>query len=70
MRRALVLIVVAVLAAACGKKAAPTGVKSPAPDPQEPGKATGDADGSGMESAPAPTKTTTDPCEGGETNPR
>lgn len=63
MRRALVLIVVAVLAAACSKKQ--TAPKSPAPDPQESAKPTGDADGSPPEAAPR--MRNDDPCQGGET---
>jgi PBP1b-binding outer membrane lipoprotein LpoB len=63
MRSTLVLVLLAVLATACGKKQAPAAAKSPAPDVK-----TEDADkGGGMpDSEASPRKTDSDPCEGGE----
>jgi PBP1b-binding outer membrane lipoprotein LpoB len=66
MRRALVLIVVAVLAAACSKKQA-AAPKSPTPDPQESAKPTGDTDGAAPEASPR--MRNDDPCQGGESTP-
>lgn len=67
MRRALVLVIIAVLAAACGKKQAPAAAKPPATDvkPEDADKAP-----DGDDSEASPRKTDSDPCEGGEgTNP-
>jgi hypothetical protein len=62
MRRALVLITIAMLAAACGKKQAPTGVQSPAPEETKDVKSgEGEGDAESM-----PRTTNSDPCEGGE----
>ena len=63
MRRTIVLVLIAALAAACAKKHAPASAKSPAPDLQESPKATGAADEADKDSASPPP----DPCEGGET---
>lgn len=64
MRSLLVLVVIATLAA-CGKKPAPTGAKSPAPESTEPAKESGDES-----KELAPGRSGSDPCEGGETNPK
>jgi hypothetical protein len=68
MRRALVLIIIAVLAAACGKKqppaspAQPTDEKAKDADPATDGAAK-DGEGAGATPSAAPPS---DPCEGGE----
>ena len=60
MRRTLVLIIIAMLAAACGKKQPPTAAKSPAPEETKDVKSP-DGDAESM-----PNKAGSDPCEGGE----
>jgi hypothetical protein len=62
MRRTLIVLLVAVLAAACAKKQSPA-AKSPAPDQaQDADKATGGA----PDTEATPRSTSADPCEGGE----
>jgi len=62
MQRALILIVIAALAGACGKKQTTAAPKTPAPESKE----TGDG---AAPPAPetTPTQRSADPCEGGET---
>jgi predicted small lipoprotein YifL len=62
MRSLLVLVVIVTLAA-CGKKPAPTGAKAPPPESTEPAKESGDES-----KEMAPSRTGSDPCEGGEGN--
>lgn len=64
MRRALVILIIATLAAACGKKQAPAAPKAPT----EGEKSESDADGAAPDTDAAPRSTTSDPCEGGEKN--
>jgi hypothetical protein len=62
MRKALVLVIMAVLAAACGKKQPPA-----SPQPTTPGESKGaDEAGEEKESDSAPTMRKSDPDEGGE----
>lgn len=60
MQRLAILVILAALTAACGKKQPPAAPKAPTEtkDEAKPG------DGSGTESTP--TMRRTDPCEGGE----
>jgi hypothetical protein len=63
MQRALILIVIAALAGACGKKQTTAAPKTPATDSKETG--TGTAPPPAPETTP--TQRSADPCEGGET---
>lgn len=61
MQRLAILLILAALAAACGKKQTPAAPKAPTETKDEAKPA---GDGSGTESTP--TMRRTDPCEGGE----
>lgn len=65
MRRVLVILIIATLAGACGKKQAPTAPKAPTEGEPAGDKGTGATPDT--DAAPRPTES--DPCEGGE-NPK
>jgi hypothetical protein len=62
MRSALVILIIATLAGACGKKQAPAAPKAPTEGEKSEDKGTGEAPDT--DAAPRPTES--DPCEGGE----
>lgn len=64
MRKALVILIIATLAAACGKKQAPAAPKAPT-ESEAPGDK---GNGAAPDTDAAPRSTTSDPCEGGEKN--
>jgi hypothetical protein len=64
MQRLAILVILAALTAACGKKQAPAGPKPPAAETKDEAKPGEGEGGAAPDSAPA--KRMADPCEGGE----